>query len=281
MRWVGIGLALGTALFWACGGGDTDSVVATWGKAELHQSELQRYLPAGLNRQDSATWAKAYLQQWAEEQALVAAAEEKLEDLDTRIAAAKAAFERRLKILAWEDAVLAEKFDSTVSEKAIAEYYKANVDQFTTTEDLIQYRYVGTQNRDTPQLRERLMSEKPEDKRIVETWCRQHANAQHLSDAYLPADALTAVEKKFGGMPLRTFPSGSPVVVTLDATLTPPELHFFFLKDRIPAGQAAPLRRVRSAILNILLQQRRAAILQEARSAVTANATAQLETPTP
>lgn len=116
----------------ACGGGgaSTDDVaLAQVYNKTLLLSELEGVVPEGTPPTDSALMVSAYVQRWVREQLLMYEAERNIPkdlDIDELVRNYRASLVR----FNFEEQIIAEKLDSTVSEDELREYYEGNKDQF-------------------------------------------------------------------------------------------------------------------------------------------------------
>lgn len=117
----------------ACGdGGGTsanDVTLAQVYNKTLLLSELEGVIPEGTPAADSALIVSAYVQRWVREQLLMYEAERNIPkdlDIDELVRNYRASLVR----FNFEEQIIAEKLDSTVSEGEQREYYENNKDQF-------------------------------------------------------------------------------------------------------------------------------------------------------
>lgn len=95
----------------------------------LFLSELEGIVPEGVTKEDSALIVSAYAQRWAREQLLMYEAERNIPK-DLNIDELVRSYRASLVRFNFEEQIIAEKLDSTVSESELKTFYENNKDQF-------------------------------------------------------------------------------------------------------------------------------------------------------
>lgn len=117
----------------ACGNGSgtsaNDVTLAQVYNKTLLLSELEGVIPEGTPATDSALIVSAYVQRWVREQLLMYEAERNIPK-DLNIDELVRNYRASLVRFNFEEQIIAEKLDSTVSEGEQREYYENNKDQF-------------------------------------------------------------------------------------------------------------------------------------------------------
>jgi hypothetical protein len=189
-------------------------------------------------------------------------ADEELPELEATIAEQVAQYRRELKAHYLRTHILATRLDTVVTPAQIEAYYNANAEQFLAPAPLYQYYFIRTKNEDTPELRRRLPSQAPEDKRIIQEWVDAHAGDAKYNDTYVDVQTLRSLQPFFPAYNLLTIPRGAPVIVSVDYTTTPITLYFFYMRDVIQAGDPLPISQVANQIRALLLNQRKQELLK-------------------
>jgi hypothetical protein len=119
-----------------------DNAAARVNNSYLDREELKGIVPAGASKEDSLAIIKSYIDRWASQKLMYDAAvvnigEEKQQELEALIKQyaadlyAKAYLEEQVK----------QSVDTVVTAEELANYYKANKDNFRTTETLARLKY--------------------------------------------------------------------------------------------------------------------------------------------
>jgi hypothetical protein len=106
-----------------------DKLLAQVYNKNLYLSELDGIVPEGVTKEDSALIISAYTQRWAREQLLMYEAERNIPkdlDIDELVRSYRASLVR----FNFEEKIIAEKLDSTITEAELKTYYENNKDQF-------------------------------------------------------------------------------------------------------------------------------------------------------
>jgi hypothetical protein len=123
---------LGTCILLACKKGETkvgDVVVASVYDKNLYLSELSDIVPEGVVANDSALLASAYIKRWSLDELMMYQAERNVtydEDLDKLVRDYRASLVR----FSFEQKLIKEQLDSTISEQELRTFLEANQDQF-------------------------------------------------------------------------------------------------------------------------------------------------------
>lgn len=128
-----IPVLFGCILLWHCGKNNADKkedkVLATVYDRNLYLSELDGVVPEGTPVADSALLVSAYIQRWLREQLMMYEAERNIPK-DLNIDELVRNYRASLVRYNFEEQLIAEKLDSTVSNDELLAYYENNKDQF-------------------------------------------------------------------------------------------------------------------------------------------------------
>ncbi len=127
----------------ACGGskGDENAIARVYDKY-LSLKEVQQALPYGLSKQDSASFAKDYIDQWVKKNVVLNRAENNLTDNQKDVTRQLEDYRASLIIFAYERELIRQKLDTTVTNAEIEKYYKENAANFELRSNIIRLRYL-------------------------------------------------------------------------------------------------------------------------------------------
>ena len=136
-----ISLALGCLLLAGChsSGGDDSPVVARVYDRELHRSDLEGLVPAGLPAEDSMAVVRNYIDQWMLQAVILAKAEKNVkEDFSRELQE----YKNNLLAYAYERQIVDQLLDTNVSESQIEEYYTQHRSDFLLKSSIVKTVYV-------------------------------------------------------------------------------------------------------------------------------------------
>ena len=125
-------LLLSAASMWQCGSDsprEGDQPLAKVYNKTLYKSALEVVVPEGTSPEDSSLLVSAYIQRWVREQLLMYEAERNIPkdlDIDELVRNYRASLVR----YTFEEKIISEKLDSTVTDEELTAFYENNRDQF-------------------------------------------------------------------------------------------------------------------------------------------------------
>ena len=166
----------------SCGNvSEEDKLLAGIYNKELYLSEIINSIPQEV---DSTAFIKSYIDSWVKKQLLITKAEmnltDALKDVDERIDD----YRNSLLIYAYQQELIKQNFDTTVSAQEILSYYNLYQENFELKQNIFKGRFVKTAV-DAPRLdefRKIFRSKREDDKEDLLEYCRQFATDYHLED---------------------------------------------------------------------------------------------------
>ncbi len=107
-----------------------DKVLVKYDGKALYLSEVEDVIPDGINEEDSAARAEAYINQWITNEVLLGAAQDYLADDMDEINRKVEDFKRSLMIHTFKEKLVEQKLDTNITTDAIMEYYEAHKNNF-------------------------------------------------------------------------------------------------------------------------------------------------------
>ena len=154
-----------------------DQVVARVGLNKLYMSELQKYVPDYVSPEDSANFARNYINSWAMELLYLQVADEHLSAEEMDVTEELEDYRRSLLKYRYEQRYINDRLDTLVTAGQIEEYYEAHKGLFSLERPILKVRFVDVM-KDSPSREKilRLMSSpRPDDLLAADTLARQAA----------------------------------------------------------------------------------------------------------
>ncbi len=241
--------------------GENDVLIAEVDNKKLFASEVEKFIPQGLQKEDSLQFVRTYTEQWIKESLLLLEAEKNLPK-DLELDRLVRDYRSSLIITNYELLLAESRLDTIVSEDEIQSYYEANKEQYQLEYTILRCRFLkisqGVTPKDKEFTEENWRSNNPKDKLYLERVCREFGdvcyfdeNQWHKFDhikSLFPAGVLQ--ETMVGNQQEFTFRDGS---------------HYYYLKvlERFSNQELAPLSFIRDQAKKFILHQRKRSMMQK------------------
>lgn len=106
-------------------------IVASVNAVSLSKEELIKHIPEGLEAQDSLLFVNQYILTWTKEQVVLQKAEEVLPKESKDVSQRLESYRKSLLIYTYEQAYLADRLDTVITNDEVLEYYETHPKQFT------------------------------------------------------------------------------------------------------------------------------------------------------
>lgn len=123
-------------------GADNDKLLAAVGDATLYMSDMEELLKPQQTARDSAEIIETYRDNWIRRQLVLQKAKKYLPEEQLNVEQQIEDYRESLLIYAYENELIKQKLDTTVSGQAIEAYYKDHQDNFELSEDIVQFYFV-------------------------------------------------------------------------------------------------------------------------------------------
>lgn len=162
----------------------------------LYPSDIEGIVPKGTSNEDSLLLVQSYIENWVRQTLLIKQAEENVDiDLET-IEQQLESYKSSLLIYAYEQQLIAQKLDTTVTAEQIKSYYEANKENFELKKTILKASYIKLP-KNAIRIENAIKwfkSSKEKDKRELETYCMQFSPDYSLVDtSWLYYDKLSEV----------------------------------------------------------------------------------------
>lgn len=255
-----IPVLLGCALLWHCGNKaekKEDKVLATVYDRNLYLSELDGVVPEGTPPADSALLVSAYLQRWLREQLMMYEAERNIPK-DLNIDELVRNYRASLVRYNFEEQLIAEKLDSTVSNDELLAYYENNKDQFQLESTILKC-LVLKLSPQAPQneINKLWYSRNPADETKLIAFARQWASL-----ALLDREKWYTLEEVATLLPKGTLSSDN-VSSRREGTLSDGDYRYYYrVIEAVQGKTTAPFDYVKDQALKIILHKRKQELLE-------------------
>ncbi len=240
---------------------DKGKKVARVGSEDLFQSDLANIVPEGYSGVDSIAVIQAYINQWVKQKLATKEAldniKETPEDIDQQVDE----YRNSLLLFQYQKELVAQKLDTTVSNKEIESYYQKNKDNFELKNNIIKVIYVKLANnsKDLSKVRQWVKSSDAKDRKSLEDWCLSGAINYYFDDSsWLIFDDLLKE------IPIKTydqedFLKNTRFVEIQDST----GMYLVNIKGFKTRDDISPISVEKDNIKNIIINQRKLQIVKQ------------------
>lgn len=235
-----------------------DKLLATVYNKNLYASQLEGVVPEGVGPQDSALMASAYTHRWVYDQLLMYEAERNIPkdlDIDQLVRDYRASLVR----FNFEQQIIAEKLDSTVSEAELIAFYENNKDQFQLESTILKFLFIKLPS-DAPQgeLNKLWYSKKSADEAKTAAFAKQWATM-----ALLDREKWYKLEEVAALLPKGTLTSDN-VGSRREGTLSDGDYRYYYrVLESVKGKETAPFDYVREQASKVILHKRKQQLLEK------------------
>ncbi len=239
-----------------------DLLLATVYNKNLYLSDMEGMIPEGMSSEDSSLIINAFMRNWIREAALLHEAERNIPqglNIDQLVEDYKASLIKHN----YENIVVDQLLDSTVTQPQLQEFYEKNKEQYQLETPIIRCRFIKTP-RNAPQLnqlQEWWNRGSAEDNAEISAWCAKNATVHHLQDsvwykvediaAYMPVGLLTVDNVKSH----RDFTQREGDF-----------MYFFKVLELVSKKEIAPLSYIKDQARKVILHKRKTQLLDELKT---------------
>lgn len=255
-------ICLTTILSWNCGGNSStkegDRPLAKVYNKTLFQSALEGVVPEGVSKEDSSLLVAAYIQRWTREQLLMYEAERNIPkdlDIDELVRNYRASLVR----YNFEEQIIKEKLDSTVTEDELKAFYENNKDQFQLESTILKCKILKVPAGETVnELNKLWNSRSAADETKLKNLARQKASLALLdSEKWYKLDEVAAI------LPKGTLSSDN-IGSRKEGTLSDGDFRYYYRVLETAQGKTtAPFDYVREQATRIILHKRKQDLLDK------------------
>jgi hypothetical protein len=234
-------------------------VVARLGDHKLYLSELESIIPNGISPEDSINLANLYINSWATDKAFQDIAEQKLSKEEKDVSKELDAYRQSLLRYRFEQRYIAERLDTSVTDKEVEEYYDSHKDNFKLERPVLKARFMKI-SKDSPNLqkiRKLMSSDDVEDVIAADSIAFNSAQRYFdLSDKWVDAVTLAA---EFGVDYVQMLSRKNGQFIEMPDGED--NLCVAYITDFVKAGETAPLDFCEGRIKDIIISGRKHKLL--------------------
>ena len=241
-----------------------DETVARLGLKRLYKSQLEKYIPVGMNPEDSTKLVRQYINTWAREQIYIDIAESELSKEEKNVEVELEEYKNSLLKYRYEQKFVNERLDTSISAKEVEDYYKSHQEIFILDRPLVRARILDIMG-DSPKREELLKSMSSEnDIDLVMADSIAYVSAIRYADHTDKWLNIVDISRELGvdyGDAMSKMKGSDKLLVFKEEER--PDIRYIYVKDRIKAGEVAPLEYCEERIRDIILSARKNALLND------------------
>lgn len=236
----------------------------------LYPSDLEGIVPKGTSSADSVLLVQSYIENWIRQTVILKQATDNVDLDQDALEKQLETYRQSLIIYSYEQQLIAQNLDTTVSNAQIKKYYEENKDNFELKKSIIKATYAKI-----PKNAHRIdvairwfNSSKPKDRNELETYCMQFSSNYSLLDtSWLYLDELSMI------IPLDRFSESS--ILQKNNYINFSDKDFVYLvkvKDFMYKEELSPLEFEIENIKNIIINKRKIELIDKMENQVYQNA---------
>lgn len=252
--------ALATLLITSCNISQNTSenngkIIAKINTKVLYEDDIKDIVPKGLTKSDSLAFIENYINKWANSEVFYQQSINYLSDEELDITKELENYKKELISFKFQEKLINEKLDTTVTLQQIEEYYNANPQNFVLKNNIVKVLYVKTPLNipNLDKLKKLCYSDNPKDAEQLNSMCIQYANNYFMNDnTWLMFDDLKKEINQLKEVPEYNIQNGKTFEFT-------DEKSFYFLKiiEVKSKNTISPLNFEQNNIKNMLINQRK------------------------
>lgn len=272
---VGVNIILVSALsfgFMACSGNSPQDVVVSYKEKSLTRTQLQAFMPQGLNPADSARFAEQAIEEWIMDQAVMDEALSRDDSMAERVAAKVEDYRAELIKHEFHNQLIKDSLDLAVDEAEIIAYHERSKQDFISADNRYCYFYCSSTQDNLREQEDWMKSNDYKDILKLREWARQNAIGFKVDSSYASESAVAEISKGYLG-DLRNVSPGKFIQWT-GVIEGERRRYLFKMIDVLEKGEPLPLQLCRNKIENLILNERKNGIIQRADNRILDNAKA-------
>jgi hypothetical protein len=221
----------------------------------LYLSDLNDLIPKNMTEIDSLALVKDYIEKWVQKELILARAEENLTDEEKDVDKQINDYRTSLLVFKYEQNLLQQKLDTTISQSDIEAYYSENSSNFVLNENLVKgiYLKIPRSAPDMWKVRRWYKSDNEEHIKELEAYCYQHAKeVEYFDNEWISFKPVLERIPNLHNSPENILQYRKNIEVR-------DSVYYYFLRivDYKKEGDIAPVEYISQNIKSILLNKRK------------------------
>jgi hypothetical protein len=238
-----------------------DAVVARVGDKVLLRRDVALSIPYGLTKEDSTVSADNIIQRWVKQELMLQMAEENLDADQKDVQQELDEYRNSLIIHRYQQQLLSQKMDTTITENDIRNFYDAHPEKFKLENSIVKAIYIEIPRSvaKPDQIRRWMLAKDDRSKSELENYSFQFATKyDHFNDQWIDFNRIIT------RMPFRydnpdEFLRRNNYYTTIDLEKS----FFLYISDFRLTGEKAPYDFVKDRIESLILNNRKLEFIQE------------------
>ncbi|MBL7835913.1 MAG: hypothetical protein JNM67_00205 [Bacteroidetes bacterium] len=255
-------LALSVVHFCACNKQQKkkEEVLAEFKGKMLYRTDIPEDIWSKFREGDSTGLLKSYIDKWLENQVLVDAAEVALSESEKDKEKLIEDYRNSLLIYEYEQKLMREKIDTTVTEEEIKAFYEENLSTFQLRKNIVKIKYikVNKQKADVPKLRKWMQNPSDQNDLSLLSFAEKEADNFYLDSNWLYLDDIAKEIPLDANYDQQRFLSNNKFV-QLEENNT---LYLLYIIDFRIKNAISPIEFEKDKIRDIIIHKRRLDMLK-------------------
>ena len=243
-----------------------DRVLARVYDEYFYESDIAGLIAPNTSVRDSLEIVKSLIDNWIQQTLVLKKAENNLTQQQKDFTKQLEEYRKSLVIFAYETKLIQQKLDTVVSDQEIESYYEQHKSNFELKDNIVRVQFVKIErNSQYRSIIKRLfLSEREEDKEMLEVYCSEHASNFFLDDAsWLLFDDLLKE------IPIKTYNQEAYLqnnrYIEIEKS---PYIYMVLFKDFKIKESVSPLNFEKDNIRNIIINKRKIKLLKNMQKEV-------------
>lgn len=229
----------------------------------LYPSDLNKAIPVTASANDSARIANQYIKSWVHENVLLKQAEFNLSENQLDFEEKLTAYKNSLIIYAYEQALINEKLDTSVSMSEMSNYYERSKENFLISEPAFELKYVKVSkgDKELEQLKRWIRSDKEEEIDQLQLYCETNGLKYFLNDStWVTSEIIHNEIPPQNELNFYKEPGTGLFEIKDDHFV-----YLIFVISVLKQGEQAPLELVKPELKTLILNKRKRDLLKKMR----------------